>query len=260
MQRFSLVLSILMFSLNTYSKTKFIVCYGKFDISKVIGYDLVIVESANFNYAEIQSLKRYNKKVIAYISLGEINEDAKDYKLLKNTLGDKNLDWNSYYLDIASEKVKQVLRSRIRNIFYLGYDGLFLDNIDNYTKYGVQSNLKNNLIEFIDEIRNEYPAKVLVQNAGLELLDLLHKKIDYVLVESIFTDYDFSSQKYQIRVKDLREERLNLLKEQMVKFKIKPLILEYAIEKKTISQIKKSINKEKISFLICEISLQNLPE
>lgn len=259
MQRFSL-LFFSMFFLNTYSKTKFLVCYGKFDVTKVVGYDLLILESANFNYTEIEYLKKYNKKVVAYISLGEVNEYAKDFKVLKNTLGEKNTVWNSYYLDIASEKVTTVLKKRIKNIYYMGFDGLFLDNIDNYTTFGVQKNLKNNLIQFIASLKTDNPDKILVQNAGLELVPELHNKTDYVLVESIFTNYSFEENKYQIRDIASRLERLDLLKKQIKDFNIKALIVEYALDKKMISTISKVIKKEKIPFVIANINLQNLPE
>ena len=191
---------------------------------------------------------------------GEINENAKDFRKLKNTTSQKNTDWNSFYLDIASEKVKNVLKSRIKNIFYLGYDGLFLDNIDNYTSFGPQYHLQQNLVQFIYSIRNDFPNKTLVQNAGLEILNLLHTKIDYVLVESVFTEYNFAQQKYQLREAKFQIERLNLLKDKISKFNIKPLLLEYAVDPKMVKTIRKNSRKEKLPIIISEISLQNLPK
>ncbi|ANO47564.1 endo alpha-1,4 polygalactosaminidase [Flavobacterium columnare] len=250
----------LCFSFNSHSKTKFLVCYGKFDITKVSGYDLLIVESAHFTYNEVSYLRRNNKKVIAYISLGEINEGAKDYKLLKSAVSEKNTDWNSYYLDIGSSKIQKVLKSRIQNIFYMGYDGLFLDNIDNYTEHGVQYNLQNNLVAFIGDIRREYPNKVLVQNAGLDLVKVLHNQIDYVLVESVYTDYDFQEKRYLIRNSESFSERLGNLKKAINKYKIKPLLLEYAVDESQIKKIRKRIKSENITYSISEISLQKIKD
>jgi polysaccharide biosynthesis protein PelA len=259
MRLFNLFVFLSMFCTSSYAKTKFLVCYSKFDITKVTGYDLVIVESAHFNAAEVKYLKKYNKKVIAYISLGEVNENAKDFKKLKNNVSDRNQDWNSYYIDIASEKVQKVVKSRIKNIFYLGYDGLFLDNIDNYTKFGFQFHLQQNLIEFVTAIRTEYPQKVFVQNAGLDLLGQLHTKIDYVLVESVFSDYNFTNKKYQLRDTSSKNLRLSLLKESVQKYQIKPLVLEYAIDYKMVNTLRKLVKKENWPYSISEITLQNLP-
>ncbi|MFK6999744.1 endo alpha-1,4 polygalactosaminidase [Flavobacterium oreochromis] len=250
----------LCFSLNAHSKTKFLVCYGKFDVTKVSGYDLLIVESAHFTYNEVSYLKRHNKKVIAYISLGEINEDAKDYKLLKSVVSEKNTDWNSYYLDIGSSKIQKVLKSRIQNIFYMGYDGLFLDNIDNYTEYGVQRNLQDDLVAFIKDIKREYPTKVLVQNAGLDLVRVLYRQIDYVLIESVYTDYDFKEKKYLIRNNESFSERLGSLKQAINRYKIKPLLLEYAVDEGQIKKIRKRIKSQNMTYSISEISLQKIKD
>ncbi|WP_165764907.1 endo alpha-1,4 polygalactosaminidase [Flavobacterium davisii] len=236
------------------------VCYGKFDVTKVSGYDLLIVESAHFTYNEVSYLKRNNKKVVAYISLGEINEDARDYKLLRSVVSEKNTDWNSYYLDIGSSKIQKVLKSRIQNIFYMGYDGLFLDNIDNFTEHGVQYNLQDDLVAFVRAIKKEYPNKVLVQNAGLDLVKLLHGQVDYVLIESIYTDYDFKEKRYLIRNNESFSERLGNLKKAMNKYKIKPLLLEYAVDETQIKQIRKRIKTENITYSISEISLQKIKD
>ncbi|WP_164849133.1 endo alpha-1,4 polygalactosaminidase [Flavobacterium columnare] len=236
------------------------VCYGKFDVTKVSGYDLLIVESAHFTYNEVSYLKRNNRKVVAYISLGEINEDARDYKLLRSVVSEKNTDWNSYYLDIGSSKIQKVLKSRIQNIFYMGYDGLFLDNIDNFTEHGVQYNLQDDLVAFVRAIKKEYPNKVLVQNAGLDLVKLLHGQVDYVLIESIYTDYDFKEKRYLIRNNESFSERLGNLKKAMNKYKIKPLLLEYAVDETQIKQIRKRIKTENITYSISEISLQKIKD
>ncbi|AMA50001.1 endo alpha-1,4 polygalactosaminidase [Flavobacterium covae] len=260
MRHFKLIMLFLCFSLNSHSKTKFLVCYGKFDVTKVSGYDLLIVESAHFTYNEVSYLKKNNKKVIAYISLGEINEGARDYKLLKSAVSEKNTDWNSYYLDIGSSKIQKILKSRIQNIFYMGYDGLFLDNIDNYTEYGVQRNLQDNLIAFVKDIKREYPNKVLVQNAGLDLVKNLYREVDYVLVESVYTDYDFREKKYLIRNNESFSERLGSIKKAMDKYKIKPLLLEYAVDENQIKKIRKRIKTQNITYSISEISLQKIKD
>ena len=252
------MICFLMFFTNVFSKTKFLVCYGKFDVTKVIGYDLLVVESAHFNYAEISFLKRNNKKVLAYISLGEINENARDFKLLKSTVTDKNMDWNSYYLDIASEKVKTILESRIRNIYFMGYDGLFLDNIDNYSTYGVQFHLQSNLVAFVKKMRQDFPTKVLIQNSGLELVRHLDSSVDYILVESVFTDYNFAEKKYLMRTPESMNQRLQAIKQSVKDYHKKVLLLEYVEEGGAIKNLRKKLNKERIPYQIAEISLQKI--
>ena len=103
---------------------------------------------------EITIIKKNNKNVLAYISLGEVNSNASHYNLLKdNTLG-KNNNWNSHYLDLKSDKTTIVLMRLIKKNLDKGFDGLFLDNIDNYSSFGPQKNQRKELIELIKKINH----------------------------------------------------------------------------------------------------------
>lgn len=254
---------MLLFSFGSlFAKTKpnFLVCYGKFDIVKVKGYDLLIVEAAHFKYSDIQFLKKYNKKVVAYISLGEINENAKDFKFLKETTSGKNNDWNSHYLDLTAEKTVVVLNNRIKNIFFIGYDGLFLDNIDNFTSFGPMFNQQSNLIKFVKAVREVYPDKLLVQNAGLEIVNKTEEFVDCVLIESIVTGYDFNEKKYQLRSDAEIKQRLDVINQQFYNSKIPVLLLEYANKTKLKREVSKILKTTKYSFSISEITLQKIPD
>src|SRR5436190_5238989 len=133
---------------NNISKKSILVCYGRLEPETIKGYDYVILESQHYNIYEIKKIKAQNEKVFAYVSLGEINENSSYYNLFKDDLFQKNEIWNSYYLNLKSEKTTTILKEIIKNILDLGYDGMFLDNIDNFTSFGPQSLQKDQLVNF----------------------------------------------------------------------------------------------------------------
>ena len=123
---------------NDMKKSNVLICYGKMNPELIKGYKYVIVESKHYFASNIRVLKSKNEKVLSYISLGEVNANATHYlELKKHTLG-KNEIWNSYYLDLNSKKTIETLMHIIDETFANGYDGLFLDNFDNFTIHGPQ--------------------------------------------------------------------------------------------------------------------------
>jgi endo-alpha-1,4-polygalactosaminidase (GH114 family) len=240
-------------------RQKVLVCYGKFEVEKVQGYDLVIVESSFFNFYEVAQLKKNNKKVVAYISLGEVNKNAVDYNFFKNKTLGNNTDWDSYYLDLTSEETVQFLKNKIDAILFMGYDGLFLDNIDNFCAFGAQKEHQNELLTFIDALKIKHPKSYIVQNAGLELVSKTRKNIDIILIESVITNFTFEDKKYKIREDKEAQEYLKKIDSICDPSKLPVILLEYSNSKRLNRQILKQANKTKHSFLISDINLQELP-
>lgn len=242
------------------TKPKVLVCYGKFEIDKVSGYDLVVLESKFFTFYEIQELKKTNKKVVAYISLGEVNESSPDYHFLKeNTIG-KNFDWNSHYLDLKIESTKVFLEKKIENILFMGFDGLFLDNIDNFCSFGIQKSQFSEVVSLIESIKTKYPNCYLVQNAGLELVNRTHRFIDYILIESVITNFEFKDRIYKLREEQAAKEYLEEIDSIHSVYSIPIVLLEYCDNKKLKKTIKSKAKKTKYAYYISDISLQKLPE
>src|SRR5688572_6307090 len=187
---FCVLPSLITFELFAYGdKPNVFFCYGKLNPTEIVGFDYVILESKNYNASDIKKVKKLNGKVLAYISLGEINSQAKYYDLLKDLTLGKNENWDSYYLELKAEETSVILFSIIDKILADGYDGLFLDNIDNYTTYGFQKDQKNEIVSFIAKLKSTYPEHFILQNAGIELIPETAKFINGVVVESVASNY-----------------------------------------------------------------------
>lgn len=242
------------------SKQDLLVCYGKFDINQVKGYQTIILEPAQFSKNDIDKLKKNNAKIYGYISLGEVSKTASFYPLLKDDVLGKNEHWNSYYLNLSSAKTKRVLLELIKSINNKGVHGLFIDNVDNFSSFGPQKDQQKEFLDFLMLIKSKFPEMEIIQNAGAELLPHTNSYIKGVLFESIYTNYLFHEKKYVIRSGDDLEQQFKKV-EIAKKYKhVQIYLIEYANTPDAIDKIKKSISKLQVSFFIGTIDLQTLPK
>ncbi len=234
------------------------VCYGKTNPELVKGYDLVILEAAHYNAKEVSIFKEKNHKVVAYISLTEVNEAALFYEDIKPyTLG-KNGIWNSWFIDVSSKPAQQIILKNIDLLKQKGFDGLFLDNIDNVSNWGMLKSYKKHLVNFIKQIKSK--ELFLVQNSGLFLGKELNKITDAVLVESVITNYNFRNQQYVFRDKDGKNQLYKTIKKVKHQTKKPIYILEYADSIIMKNKVSKELSKHGFPFFITQINLQSLPQ
>lgn len=244
---------------GTLQKPNVFFCYGKIDPIEIKGYDYVILESKHFNASDIKKAKKLNGKVLAYISLGEVNSQARLFNQLKDITLGKNENWDSYYLDLKNDSINQVLFTEIDRILSDGYDGLFLDNIDNFTSFGFQKDQKSEVVGFIEKLNAKYPQHFILQNAGIELIDATHDFIDGVVVESVASNYTFSDSSYKLRDEKEYNDYIKKLNQLRRKYKFPIILVEYADSLALYNDIQKRISKTSFLYFIGAINLQNFP-
>ncbi len=245
---------------STVKKSTVLVCYGKIKPEYIKGYNYVILESLNFTSKEIKIIKAQNLKVFAYISLGEVNLHAPHYKVLKKHTIGKNENWDSYYLNLKSIKTQETLLSIVDKTLSKGFDGLFLDNIDNFTIYGPQKDQKKDLVNLLKKIKGVYPKKEFLQNAGLDLVPETLPYINAIVVESVSSGYSFKDKSYNLRDNNEFNNQLIRLKSINENSKIPVILIEYADSKKLFNQIVEKIKPSKFEYFIGNIDLQSIPK
>nr|WP_169933259.1 endo alpha-1,4 polygalactosaminidase [Nonlabens sp. Ci31] len=239
---------------------KILFCYGDFYPQDIKGYDYVIVEPTFFNTEDVQTLKSQNKHVLAYISLGEVNEAASHYDEVKNETIGVNKQWNSHTLDISAPATINALKNQIEDhLAVKKFDGLFLDNIDNYTEFGSTPQLKDSLVGFLKGVKSRFRESVIMQNAGLFIIEDLRPLIDLIAVESVATNYNFEKDTYQLRDKKDYKERLDRIKEIQKLHKIPIILIEYADTEKLKKKIKSRLKASQFDLFIGQIDLQKTP-
>ena len=238
----------------------FAICYGKVSAEHISGFSIAILESAHYSTKEIQALKTSNNNLIAYLSLTEVNVNANLYQELKPFCYQKTKNWDSYTINISSKEAQDIIIRYAKNMMEMGFDGLFFDNLDNTNQWGILAHQKKSMEQLIYRLKQEIGACILIQNGGLHLDSKTQKLTDYLLVESIATDYDFSQKKYHIRPDASYQERKRLVKKTQKEYNKKLLIVEYTNQENHKNIIRKRIGDLKGSLFISTIDLQKIPK
>lgn len=182
------------------------------------------------------TLKPTATKLIGYISVGEAEPYRAYWEQVKNSsfLVEKNPVWGSYLVDIRSSPWQELLLHRvIPKILELGYDGIFLDTVD--TAFYLEEKdperfegSKRALVQLIKKIREIYPALLIYMNNGLEVLDDVAITIDGVVVEDLYTHYDFEKQQSFKTADQLTNAKEKILDSFVRKTQKKVLTILYA--------------------------------
>lgn len=177
-------------------------------------YDKVVVEADAID--DIYAL-RYPKKMVAYVSVGEIEPWRKTptpYK--KSWVISKNKTWNSLIADLTKPAYQNFLFQRVEKLYKRGYRNFFLDTMDAYHVTRKDKKLfqkqQKALISFVHKLHKKYPNSTIIINRGFEILEQIHKDINAIVAESLIGRYDNSNKSYKPVPKADREWLLSNFK------------------------------------------------
>lgn len=166
-------------------------------------YQLIILDSENHILAT--QLIDQGKTVLGYLSLGEIEQHRSWYSSVRSEglLLMENTHWKgSYFVDVRDQRwVSRVIEELIPDMLRRGFQGVFLDTLDNpaeleridYKKYKGMTEAAARLVL---TIRRHYPEIKIMMNRAYEILPQVGQALDMQLGESIYADYDFKSKTY----------------------------------------------------------------
>jgi len=191
-------------------------------------YDKVVVEADAID--NIYAL-RYPKKMVAYVSVGEIEPWRKTKNRYNNSwIISKNRTWNSLIADLRKSAYQDFIFERIAYLYKQGYRNFFLDTMDAYHVTAKDKQLfkvqQKALIQFIHKLHKKYPKSKLIVNRGFELLDKIHKDIDGVVAESLLSRYNHDKKEYVPVPKQDREWLLGNFKKAQ-KYGLDVISIEY---------------------------------
>jgi uncharacterized protein (TIGR01370 family) len=208
-RKICLLLIILLNSMHVFGEKlkplkNFVIYYGADEDAKAFtAFDLVVLESS---YTKIvKDLKKENKIVLAYLSIGEVNSSRSYFHYLKSKqlLLENNPNWpEAFLIDIRNpEWGSYIVETLIPSILGNGFDGIFIDTLDspiekervNPEKF---DGMKKAAIDIIEKARRAHPGMKIMLNRAYEIAPDVASSIDYILGESICNTYDFSKKKY----------------------------------------------------------------
>lgn len=236
------------------------VSYDKVTPGQAEGYSLLIVEPDNYSKLEVEQLKSQGIKVIAYVALGEVDRNRWYFPLLEERgfLG-VNKNWDSPYLNLADSTTRAIMLEKvIPEIMVKDFDGLFLDTIDDVAPYTERSDLQPYMLELIRRIRRQYPQSMVVQNAGLFLLERSSRFVDAVLIEDVATMYNFQNKTYNLQHRQEYREKVKRIRE-LSDMTGKPfLIVDFARTEALRERARNRLDTLRFPYFIGTIELNDL--
>jgi uncharacterized protein (TIGR01370 family) len=193
-----------LFARKTKPLKSFAIYYGlKEDAKAFKNFDLVVLESS---YSKIvDELKKENKIVLAYLSLGEVNSTREYFANVKGKglLLENNPNWpEAFLIDIRNpEWGIYVVETLIPTILDKGFDGILIDTLDspiekerlNPRKF---KGMKDSAVKIVEQSRRNYPNMKIMLNRAYGIASDVASHIDYILGESVCNTYDFNTGKY----------------------------------------------------------------
>ena len=200
-------------------KTRWVVYYSdRASPQEFSEYSLIVLESQS--YSRLRPLTDLGKPLLGYLSLGEVEayrpyfEEVKAEKILLQ----ENANWKgSYFVDLRDPRwTRRVVEQLIPGILRRGFDGLFLDTLDN-AAYLEQENptryrgMTAAAARLVRTIRLHYPTIKIMMNRAYEILPEVEQSIDMELGESVFADHDMKTKTYRLVPAELYREQVRLL-------------------------------------------------
>jgi uncharacterized protein (TIGR01370 family) len=197
-------------------------------------FDLVVVDPGA--HPPLAAIKERGAKVLAYVSLGEVNLNHPLYALIAGEpwVLEANPNWpEARRLDVrASGYERWLLDLVVPAALATGADGLFLDTADTpieaeRVQPGRFGDSRTALVGLLRALRARQPRAIVVLNGGLAIAEPAAGAIDGVALESVWSSYDFEAKQYVRRPEDEARQRAALLRA-VTQRGVRVLTLEYA--------------------------------
>lgn len=167
-------------------------------------YDLLVLEPDHPR--PIAPLRGPNARLLGYISLGEI-ERSRPFKAALEKAGAllaPNPNWpDARMIDLRNPAWGAlVVDQLIPEVLVKGYDGIFMDTLDNAEALEHKDTVANAGmvaagVELVRLIRTRFPKIVIMMNRGYAMLPQAAPSVDYLLGEAMATRWNFSTGKYE---------------------------------------------------------------
>lgn len=192
-------------------QVKWVCFYGaSAPLSTLSKFDLLVFDSDS--HPLLRPLKERNKTVVGYLSVGEVNSTRAYFNDVKaqNLTLQENRNWpGSFFIDVRNPLwTKRVIEELVPKILQKGFDGVFLDTVDNapYLEELDRQRYRGMaeaMVTLVKAIRQNYPNIKIIVNRGFDILSRLEGSFDMVLGESIVEE--------QVRLlQDLKRRRPNV--------------------------------------------------
>lgn len=189
-------------------------------VEQLTDYDLVALDSQY--HPPLQGLNERGVVTLGYISLGEVEDFRPHFEAVRDEglLLVENEYWpGSWMVDMRDPRwTRRVIEELIPAILNKGFDGIIMDTLDNAAwlerrdpeRYAGMTEAAADLVL---SIRRHFPQIRIMMNRGYEVLPRVAESIDYALGESVYADYDFENDEYDLVETDLYRRQVEILQQ-----------------------------------------------
>ncbi len=209
-----------------------IVYYGEHISYPMVGiHDYIIVQPDNIN-THTHGFSLYRDKMYAYISIGEVDKDTKEYNLIdKSWILTENKAWNSKVMDIKNPDYQKFLFEKmIEPKIKEGFENFFFDTLDSYQLAAKtekeRAEYADALASFINSFHDKYPKAKLIINRGFEIIDKVHSSVQAVLFESYYHGIENKNLGYE-KVQDEERQWLDKEIQKVKKYHLDMIAVDY---------------------------------
>ena len=182
--------------------------YGADRAADLAKFDAVILHTPAATAELVKTLKAKNVVTIGYITCGEDlppprKGDGAGPGGLASWYFDKDNDgkpdmhpvWKSPFANAADPKWREDrVKEARRLVEEVGFDGIFLDTVDDVTIY---PETFDGMVQLIRDFRAALPNAPIIMNQSWELLLKVAPDIDGLMLEGFSTSYDFETKGYR---------------------------------------------------------------
>ena len=213
-------------------------------------YGLIVLDREN--HPPLEPLSDAGKALFGYISVGEASEDRAEFERVKGwgVLRGENPFWKgSHFVDLRDPSWgKMLIEETIPDILQRGFHGVFLDTLDNPIELErrdpkANAGMTQAAARLVKAFKLHWPRVPLILNRGYGLLPMVGGTVEYVLGESIYTDYDFETKTYSKVDPEVYREQVIILQDAAARNPgLKILTLDYwdPADTATIAEIYKT--------------------
>lgn len=184
--------------------TRWAINYGRVtDPAVARGYHLLVLEPDHAQ--EPGEFRGPRSMVLGYISLGEVERQRSFAGELQRAgaIREANPHWpDARYVDLRHPAWRSMVLDRlVPNILAAGYDGIFLDTLDNAEALeradpSGNAGMVTAAVSLVQAIRHRFPDAFVMMNRGYAALPALAKSLDAVLGEAMATRWNFAERRY----------------------------------------------------------------
>ncbi|MBF0407474.1 MAG: endo alpha-1,4 polygalactosaminidase [Candidatus Riflebacteria bacterium] len=157
--------------------------------------DLLGLDQDDYDADEITQIKKNGaRKVVSYLSIGEVEDWRSFFDQAKPLILSENSDWpGCFKLKYWDPRWLEILKKSIDQIHEKGFDGLYFDVVDAWeADVGTQQQMTDLLISVCQYIRSKNPSAIIIFQNSHRLFESqkLKNLVSGIVQEGLYASWD----------------------------------------------------------------------